>query len=107
MAVFFYESWSETWGQSQRWSLGQAFRVEAVRRRPGPDASALIGEAVRSWPEPELVLQSERWAEGGLGLKQVLRSIEFRLLGWSRRRKGHSSGPSLGVEAGPRGTLGL
>ena len=69
MAVFFYESWSETQGRSQRRSSGQAFRVEAVRRQPGPDASAPIGEAVRRWPEPELVLRSERWAEGGQGLK--------------------------------------
>ena len=30
-----------------------------------PDASAPIGEAVRSWPKPELVLWSERWAKGG------------------------------------------
>ena len=107
MSMVFYESRSKTWGRSRRRSSDQAFRVEAMRRRPGPDASAPIGEAVRSWPEPELVLRSERWAEGGLGLKRVLRSVEFRLLGWSRRRKGRSSGPSLGVEAGPRGTPGL
>jgi len=81
MAVFFYESQSETRGQSRRWSLGQAFRVEAVRRQPGPDASTPIGEAIWSWPEPELVLQSERWAEGSLGLKRVLWSVGFRLLG--------------------------
>ena len=60
-------------------------------RRPGPDASAPIGEAVWSWPEPELVLQSERWAEGGQGLKRMLRSVEFRLLGRSRREKRPSS----------------
>jgi len=74
-----------------------------VLRRPGPDASAPIGEAVRSWPEPELVLRSERWAEGGLGLKRMLRSIGFRLLGRSRRKKGHFPRPSPSVEAGPRG----
>ena len=81
--------------------MGQAFRVEAVRRQPGPDASTPIGEAVRSWPEPELVLRSKRWAEGGQGLKRVFRSVEFRLLGRSRRIKGHPPGPSPGVEAGP------
>ena len=92
---------SKTRGQSRRRSSGQAFRVEAVRRQLGLDISAPIGEAIRSWPEPELVLRSERRAEGGQGLKRVLRSIEFRLLGRSRRRKGHPSRPSLGVEAGP------
>ena len=66
MAVFFYESQSETRGRSRRRSSGQVFRVEVVRRQSRPDASAPIGEAVRSWPEPELVLRSERWAEGGL-----------------------------------------
>ena len=101
MSMVFYESRSETRGRSRRRSSDQAFRVEAVRRRPGPDASAPIGEAVRSWPEPELVLRSERWAKGGLGLKRVLQSVEFRLLGRSRRKKGHPLGPSLGVEAGP------
>ena len=106
MAVFFYESRSETQGRSRRRSSGQAFRVEAVRRQPGPDASAPIGEAVRSWLEPEL-LRSERRADGDQGLKRVLWSVEFRLLGQSRRRKGYPFGPSLGVEAGPRGTPGL
>ena len=72
MGRVFYEPQSEIRGQSRRRSSGQAFRVEAVRRQPGPDASASIGEAVRSWPEPELVLRSERWAEGGQGLKRVL-----------------------------------
>ena len=107
MAVFFYESRSETRGRSRRRSSGQAFRVEAVRRQLGPDASAPIGEAVRSWPKPELVLRSERWAEGGLGLKRVLRSVGFRLSGRSRRKKGRFPGPSPGAEAGPRGTPGL
>ena len=107
MVVFFYESRLETRGRSQRRSSGQAFRVEAVRRQPGLDASAPIGEAIRSWPEPELMLRSERWAEGGLGLKRVLRSVGFRLLGRSRRKKDRFPGPSPGVEAGPRGTPGL
>jgi len=91
MGRVFYKLWSETRGQSQRRSSGQAFRVEAVRRRPRPNTSAPIGEAVQSWPEPELELRSERWAKGGHGLKRVLRSIEFRLSGWSRRKKRLSS----------------
>ena len=100
MAVFFYESRSETRGRSRRRSSGQAFRVEAVRRQPGPDASAPIGEAVRSWLEPEL-LRSERRADGDQGLKRVLRSVGFRLSGRSRRKKSHFPGPSPGVEVGP------
>ena len=107
MGRVFYEPRSETRGRSQRQSSGQAFRVEAMRRRPGPDASTSIGEAVRSWPEPELVLRSKKWAEGGQGLKRVLRSVEFRLSGRSRRKEGRPPGPSPGVEAGTQGTPGL
>ena len=79
--------------------------MEAVRRRPGPDASAPIGEAVRSWPEPELVLRSERWAEGGQGLKRLLWSIELRLSGRSRKNKAILLGQALvwkPVPEGPR-----
>ena len=107
MGKVLYEPRSETRGQSRRWSLGQAFRVEVVRRQSEPNASALIGEAVRIWLEPELALRSERWAEGDQGLKRVLQSVEFRLSGRSRRKKGRPPRPSPGVEAGPRGTLGL
>jgi len=102
-----YDPRSETRGQSWRRSSGQAFRVEAVPRWPGPDASTPIVEAIWSWPEPELVLRSERWAEGGQGLKRVLRSVEFRLSGRSRRKEGRPPGPSPGVEASTRGTPGL
>ena len=103
MGRVFYEPWSETQGQSQRRSLGQAFQVEAVRRRPGPDAIALIGEAVRSWPEPELVLRSKRWTEGGQGLKRVLQSIEFRLSGRSRRKEVVLLGRALAWKPVPEG----
>ena len=92
MGRVFYEPLSETRGRSRRRSSGQAFRVEAVRRRPGPDASAPIGEAVRSWPEPELVLRSERWAE-------------FRLSGRSRRKEVVLLGRALAwepIHEGPR-----
>ena len=71
--------------------------------RPGPDASAPIGEAVQSWPEPELVLRSESWAEGGQGLKRVLRSVEFRLSGRSRREKAVLLGRALAWKPVPEG----
>ena len=103
MGRVFYEPRSETRGQSRRWSSGQAFRVEAVRRQPGPAASAPIGEAVRSWPEPELVLRSERWAEGGQGLKRVLWSVEFRLSGRPRRKKSVLLGRALAWKPVPKG----
>ena len=68
-----------------------------------PDASAPIGEAVWSWPEPELVLWLERWAEGSQGLKRVLRSVEFRLLGRSRKKMAVLLGRALAWKPVPEG----
>ena len=101
--VFFYESWLETRGRSRRRSSGQAFRVEAMRRQPGPNASAQIEEAVRSWPEPELVLRSERWAEGGLGLKRVLWLLVLDFRVGPEERKAVFLGRALAWKPVPEG----
>ena len=103
MGRVFYEPRSETRGRSRRRSSGQAFRVEAVLRQPGLDTSTPIGEAIRSWPEPELVLRSERWAEGGQDLKRVLRAVELRLSGQSRGKKAILLGRGLAWKSVPEG----